>query len=293
MNLRHLQIFIKVYETKNMSQAAKELYIAQPSISLAIKEIEEHYNTKLFDRIGKHLYPTDTAHTYYQYAKHVIDLYDEMEESMMNNESMELRIGSSITIGNYILPDILKVFKTQYPDIQFHITINNSQYIEQAIYQNDIDLAIIETDPINYDIIKIPFMKDHLYTICSLDNLLTQLEHPTLNDIIHENFIMREEGSSVYKLVNSIFVSHQLNIKPSCQSTSTQAIIRAVENNLGISTLPYLLIKPALDDKRITTIPIEELHIERNYHIIYHKNKYLTPLALKFIETCQAYEKIK
>ncbi|MCD7950152.1 MAG: LysR family transcriptional regulator [Erysipelotrichaceae bacterium] len=291
MNLRHLQIFIKVYETKSMSQAAKELYIAQPSISLAIKEIEEHYNTKLFDRISKHLYPTESAHTYYQYAKHVIDLYDEMEESMMNNESMELKIGSSITIGNYILPDILKLFKSQYPDAQFHIIINNSQYIEQAIYQNDIDLALIETDPMSNDIIKIPFMKDHLYTIASPNHPLTQKEHPTLEDIKDENFIMREEGSSVYKLVNSIFVSHQLNINPSWQSTSSQAIIRAVENNLGISTLPYLLIRPALDDKRITTIPIEELHIERNYHIIYHKNKYLTSLALKFIETCQTYEK--
>lgn len=134
-------------------------------------------------------------------------------------------------------------------------------------------------------------MKDHLYTICSPNHPLTQKEHPALQDIKDENFIMREEGSSVYKLVNSIFVSNQLNIKPSWHSTSSQAIISAVENNLGISTLPYLLIKPALDDKRITTIPIKELNIERNYHIIYHKNKYLTPLALKFIETCQNYRK--
>ena len=109
MTLRHLRIFTAVCETGSMTAASERLFIAQPSISLAISEMEEYYGVKLFDRISRKLYLTDSGRRALQYARHIIDLMDEMEQGMKNADTVgRRRVGTSITIGSYLLPGYVK-----------------------------------------------------------------------------------------------------------------------------------------------------------------------------------------
>lgn len=288
MTLRHLQIFVKVYENQSITKAGHQLHIAQPSISLAIKELEEHYHIQLFDRMNRRIFPTSSANKLYQYAKHILSLYQKMEKDMQNYEEAGIiKIGSSMTISNDILPDILKQFKDKHSQIDVKIFVNNCENIEQLIIENKIDFALIENKPQNEDIVHIPFMSDYLSTIVAPHHPLLQKENIQLQELLAYPFLMREPGSSVYNLVNSVFITHQINVKPAMESTSTQAIIRAVEANLGIATLPYMLVKQALEENKVKEIYVKQLHIKRDYNIIYHKNKYISDIALNFFKTCQ------
>lgn len=112
MTLRHLRIFVAVCETGSMTAAASQLFIAQPSISLAVSEMEEYYGVKLFDRISRKLYLTENGRRALQYARHIIDLLDEMEQGVKDLDTVgQLRVGTSITIGTYLLPHYVRQLK--------------------------------------------------------------------------------------------------------------------------------------------------------------------------------------
>ena len=145
MTFRHLKIFVTVCETGSMTAAASQLFIAQPSISLAISEMEEYYGVKLFDRISRKLYLTENGRRALQYARHIIDLLDEMEQGVRDVDAMgRLKVGTSITIGTYLLPGYIKRLKQQYPALKVEASIANSETIEQQILDNEIDVGIIE-----------------------------------------------------------------------------------------------------------------------------------------------------
>ncbi|WP_028043254.1 LysR family transcriptional regulator [Candidatus Stoquefichus massiliensis] len=292
MTLRHLEIFIKVYEFQSITKAAKEMHIAQPSISLAIKEMENYYSVCFFDRMNRKIFPTAAAKQFYEYAVHIISLFSEMEKGIKNwEEEGIMRIGSSMTISQYVLPHIVQLLKEKYPNLKMKMYVYNSETLEKMIIENKIDFALVETNLQNDNIIQIPFMSDYLSTIVYPTHPLVQKQKIQLSDLIHYPILMREEGSSVYNLVNSLFVAHQYHIEYAMESTSTQAIVKSVESNLGIATLPFILVRDAIEDKKVCEIFVSELNIQRSYHIIYHKNKYLSSLSKDFFDICHDYGK--
>lgn len=116
MTLRHLKIFVTVCETNSVTKAGEKLYIAQPSISLAISELESYYGIKLFDRIGKRLQITEAGKNFLQYAAHIVGLFEEMESKVRNFDTIGvLRVGASIAIGNFLLPKYVVEFKKKPP----------------------------------------------------------------------------------------------------------------------------------------------------------------------------------
>lgn len=291
MTLRHLQIFIKVFENQSITKAAQELYLAQPAVSLAIKELEDNYGIILFERMNRRIYPTNEAKKFYEYVIHIMDLFHQMEEEtkQWENEGL-MKIGSSITNSHYVLPLIIKDFKRKYPNSKIQLYIHNSEILENKILENKIDIAIIETDIQDENIIKIPFMNDNLTTIVPCQHPLTKQKNIQLDDLLHYPFFAREQGSSVTQLVKGIFEAHQLPLTFAMESHSTQAIIKHVEYGLGIATLPSMLVKQALDKQTVEKIYIPELDIQRQYHIIYHKHKYISKMMQEFISICRQFE---
>lgn len=292
MTLRHLIIFIKVYENLSFTKAGKQLYMAQPAVSLAIKEIEEYYKIKLFDRIGRNIYPTDNAKNMYNYAIHIVKLFSQMEEEIQHwEEKGEIKIGATLTISSYIFPIIIQQLKEKYPALKIKLYVNNYIELEKYIIENKIDIALIETDIHNENIIKVPFMKDHMVTFVNINHPLLSKNEITLTDLSHYPYYLREAGSAVTKIISSIFALYQIPIFIGMESTSNDAIIKNVEAGYGIGTLSYILIKEELEKHKIKEIKVKELNINRNYHIIYHKNKYISKTSRDFFKICMDFGK--
>lgn len=288
MTLRHLKIFVTVCEEGTMTAAGEKLYIAQPSISLAISELEEYYGVKLFDRISKRLHLTQTGELFLQYATHIVSLFDEMEQSVRNSDSIgTLRLGASITAGNYLMPGYVQQLKKKYPELTIEVSIGNSEMIEKQVANNEIDAAIIEGMPQNLALQSEHLMTDPLVFICNLEHPFAAEKIVPLEALREEDFLLREKGSAVREIFDSHLSANGLKIKPLWESVSTQALVRGVKVGLGLSALPFMFVREELEKNEIATFKVEGIYLERNFSIIYHKNKFFTQSLKDFICLCK------
>ncbi len=290
MTLRHMRIFVAVCQCNSVTAAAKKLFLAQPAVSLAIRELESYYGIRLFDRISKRLYITEQGKQFLNYATHIVALFDDMEKEIKDWDSVgTLRVGSSITIGTNLLPGYVKIFKSQYPQMNLQVVINNSEEIEKSIIANEIDLALIEGVVHYPQTVYEELMDDRLIIICGKTHPLNNCKEVQLKDLPKYDFILREKGSGGRELFDSTMLVNHIEVKPVWESVSTQAIIKAVIAGHGISVLPYLLVKQYLKSNEISEVKLTDVSFNRKFYIIYHKNKYLTNSARDFISICKNY----
>lgn len=286
MTIKHLRIFLTVCETGNITGAAKKLYMSQPATSLAIKELEEYYNVRLFERFSRKIEITEAGKKLYDYAVNIIHLYTEMDNELKNwNHKGALRIGSSITIGTCLMTDFITAFRKTHPQIRPYVKIDSSDIIESLVEQNKLDLAVIEGTVHSENIVSEKLIDDKLVLICGENNALKNKKSIVLSDLKEQHFLLRERNSGTRELVESVFMLHGISINPIWESTSTEALIHAVSAGLGISILPYRLVISRLQKNNVIILPIKDAEFKRNFFLIYHKNKFMSPLCLEFIDT--------
>lgn len=289
MTLRHMKIFVSVFQNSSITKAADELHLAQPSVSFSIREIEEYYGIRLFERIGRRIFPTEAGKEFYGYALHIMSLFEEMEKKIKNWDTLgTLRIGASITIGTHILPVLIQEYQTRFPSLTIEALINSSAAIEQHVLNNTIDIGLIENHPDHPELSFIPFMEDSLCAVVSVSHPLAAQETVTLAQMSEYPFLMREKGSAGREILDACFSLNHLSVRPLWESTSTQAIVSGVAAGLGVAVLPYLLVKKEIAEhtvKQLTLLP----PLKRDLHIIYHKSKYLTSNMNSFISLCRTY----
>lgn len=283
MTLKHLRIFTTVYEKESITEASKELGLTQPATSLAIKQLEEYYSTQLFARNNRRIYITEAAKQLYAYAAPIIASYDEMDNEIKNwDNTGKLRIGSSISIGTCLMPNYIKDFRKLHPDTQVYLKIDSSDVIEKMVAENKLDFALIEGSVHLEQIISKPFMQDELSVICNRFHPLADKSVITLEDLEGEAFLLREKNSGTRELAEAILASHHFQLTPTWESTSTTAIINGVIAGLGISILPTRLVAPYTKHHQVVALQLEEISFHRTFHVIYHKNKYLSSSIKNF-----------
>lgn len=280
MTLRHMKIFLAVFQTQNITHAAELLCMTQPAVTRAIKEIESYYGVQLFDRIRKKLYITESGKLFYAHAVHISDSFNQLEKSLRNWEEIGvIRIGTTITIGNILLPKVLHKFKQEYPHLQVKATVDTGQNLQKALIDNHIDFAVIEGYIENADLLCRPIAPDRLVLILSPDDPRADSKSLHIEDLTKDSFILRNQGSISRAFVEHIFAKHEISPAPTIESVSTQAIVRAVHEGLGISFLPEQLVKNAISSKFVSTASLVDETFVRENHIVWHKQKFLSPCA--------------
>ncbi|MDY5883146.1 MAG: LysR family transcriptional regulator, partial [Roseburia sp.] len=292
MTIRHMIIFRTVCENGyNSTKAAEVLHMTQPAVSLAIKELEQYYGVLLFDRIGRRLKITDAGQHFLQYAIHISDLFSDMETGLRDWDSKGvLRIGASITIGSQFLPNYVKAFSELCPGLDVRVTVEQSERLEQKILANELDCALIEGIAHDPNIVSEAYMEDHLSVICSRDKGWKQGQVVSIEDFQRQRFLLREIGSGTREVFDRVVEQAGIHITPVWEAMSTTALVNAVINGLGIAVLPHRMILPALRQGLVCTVKVEGLSFSRNFHIIYHKDKFLTSSAKRFINLCRDFE---
>ncbi|MDE4542774.1 selenium metabolism-associated LysR family transcriptional regulator [Thermoanaerobacterium sp. R66] len=287
MNFRELNIFLSVCEYGSMSEAAKHLYMTQPAISQAISELEEEYNVKLFDRIGKKLVLTHAGEILRDYGKKINLLLMETENTLQNisdTKAGKLKLGASRTVGTYLLPKIIGKFLKLYANVELPFCISNTTEIVNMILNSEIDLGIVE-GPIHSDSIeKKHLLDDELYLICSKEHQWAKKNIIQMDDLSKADFIMREVGSGTREIFENTMKSHNIEYDIKLELNSIEAIKKAVEANLGVSVISKLALNEELKSSKLIKIEIEGIKFTRKFNIIYHKDKYLSDLHKKFID---------
>ena len=277
MTIRHLRIFVKVCECESITNASKILYMTQPAVSLAIRELEENYGIKLFDRLSRRIQITDSGKRMLAYAVHIVELFDDMERGMKNPDAVgELRIGSSLTIGACLLPRYLEKLTSLCPGIKSHVFINNSDSIVKSVREGQLDIGLVEGMVGDDTLFFISFMEDNLIAVCGQSHPFAQRESVSLDEFLSQPLLAREPGSGTRELFQSAVTLLGKQLNPAWESVSTTALIRAAEAGNGVSVLPEKLVEEYLAAGRLKKVPLGNPQLSRSFYLIYHKNKHLS-----------------
>lgn len=287
MTLRHMKIFVAVCSECSITKAAQALHIAQPAVSIAVKDLEEYYGVKLFDRISRRIHLTDMGKRFLAYATHIVSLFGDLENNLRQWEfSAKLRVGASITVGTCLMPLYVQAFYERHPTANVEVFVGSSDMIENKILQNELDIALIEgivhSDSILFDTYK----KDRLSVVCSPNDPIYSTSSITIEQLLSRPLLLREIGSGTRELFDHVLTSLEYAYVPAWESTSTQALMNAARKGLGIAVIPYMLAQEKLKTGELVEVQVDGLRFERGFHMIYHKNKFLTGLAKEFMEIC-------
>lgn len=291
MTIRHLKIFIQVADCGTMSGAASKLFISQPTVSQAIRELEEHYGMLLFERLSRKLYITENGKKLLSYARNVVDQFDNMERMIFEGEYKEkIRIGATITVGECLLSHIIKDFKKSNPNVEVYSYINNTKNIEDKLLKSQLDIGIIEGRVKSPDLLSIPEIKDSLVLACSSTHPFAKRERIKLEELTGEEFAMREPGSGTRELFERYMVDNGLPIKIACEANSSEAIKREVMENQYLAVISIRLLEEEIRRGKIHIIENTGPEWDRYFSIVYHKNKHITEEMKALIEGVKSYK---
>ena len=289
MTLRHMKVFLTVYKTQNMTLAAEQLHLTQPAVTRVIKEIENYYGVCLFERLNRRLYVTESGRRLYAQALHLIDTFESMEKEMRNLDTFGLlRIGSTIALGSYLLPELIFIFQKQIPQIQVQVTVSNRRTLQKMLLNNQLDIALIEGGVDDSHLHGEAFGGDRLVLITPPYHPLRKKKDVTLLDLLAYPLLLREKNSSVRIFVEQLFAVEGLPpLNPHWESASTQAIVQAVSYGMGISLLPEPLVKRDILLGTVCTCPVVGADLCRQNYVVWDKHKFLTKATQEFIALCK------
>ncbi|GGK08805.1 LysR family transcriptional regulator [Lentibacillus kapialis] len=294
MNYERLKTFIAVAEKNSFSEAAKMLYVTQPTITSQIKALEEELNTKLFERTTKKVEITQSAKILLKYAREIVRMNDSARKEMTQMESKtygELGMGCSLTIGEYILPEFLKAFKEAYPLIQIQVKIANSHQVISAIKDQFIDVGLIETPVEDSQINLEPFLEDEIVLIAAPDYFSGDDVHISMEQVRQSPLIFREEGSGTRSVVNYYMKKAGLtndDLQIVMELGSTEAIKAVVESGLGVSFISKSAIKKEQELGLLKAYSITDMALKRHFYIASRQHHVLKLSTEHFLETLQA-----
>ena len=288
MTLRHFQIFISVCDEQGMTQAARQLHISQPSISQAVKELEEHYQVRLFERLGKKLFLTPAGQELLHYARHIISLSAQTEKTLRSfSLAAPIRLGATLSIGESIFIDIITRLKKAMPEQEVYSHVHNTAALEDALLRDELDAALVEGSITSAYLTQIPFLEDELIFIIS--PALLPPEGFTREQLTELPFILREKGSGTHNLFEHVMNQHHLQCHVTGSYNNTESIRQAVAAGLGISAISSRLVAKELQEGKLASFTIPGITFRRSFRIVYHKNKYLTAGLKTFIDLCKSY----
>ena len=289
MNNRLLSIFIEVYEKLNMTKASEALFISQPSVSQAIKELEDYYGTKLFERYPKKLYPTPEGNVLYNYSQQILGLFDEAQKEILSIDNKgSIAVGANISAGTVLISDYIDQFHLVYPNVKVRVCVAGSAVLSQMLYSNELDLALMEDLIFDHRLIQEPFYQDRIVFVCAPSNPLVGRKNLSFTDLEKESFLLRSKGVGARDKFDYLMKLHDISIEPLWESTNTTALVNAAKANYGIAVLPYLMVKNDLKDGSLAELDLHDEAFLRNLNITYYKDKVFNKWTKEFIRVVRA-----
>jgi DNA-binding transcriptional LysR family regulator len=285
--LRQIEVFVATARTGNVTQAAAAIGMTQSAASMALAEFESQIGARLFDRIGKRLALNEDGRALYPQAVEMVERALEMEQLFrQDGRAVNLRLGASSTIGNYLLPQLIARFRAQRPGSRFELEVGNTRQVMQSVLHFEVDVGFVEGPCMDPDIEAIFWRADELAICTRPDNPLAQPGAATVEALRDAEWILRERGSGTREVVEQLLTSQLGDIKLAMELGGTEAIKRAVESGIGISCLPKIALVGAIERGNLVMLDTPFLKLTRAMHILLHKQKHRTEGMESLLKFC-------
>lgn len=287
MTLRHMRIFQKIYETQSVTRAAEALHMTQPAVTRALQELEKYYGLRLFERLNRRLTVTEAGRRMYDYALHLTETFDTMEKSLRDWERQGvLRVGASVSLGCSLLPQLARTFQEEHPGVEVRVRIANGELLRRDLLENRLDLALLEGEENGADLMLTPFAAGEMALIVPPGHPLARAGGATLAQAAAYPLLLRETGSATRRFLDQLLMSRGLAVQSVWESASTQALLSAVREGLGITLVPWALARQTVLRGEAERCPVTDAELIRRRYVAWHPSKYVTGTMRAFVNLC-------
>ncbi len=286
---RRLQVFHAVARQLSFTKAAEALFMTQPAVTFQIKQLEEHFSTRLFDRGHGRISLTPAGDIVLDYAERILGLTAELDtrlKEMTGEVAGALLIGASTTIAEFLLPQVLGEFRAKYPKVLPRLIVANSETVESRVAEYTLDLGFIEAPSHLPALVSDICADDELQVLCAPGHPLARLGAVAPRQLLEHSFISREPGSGTREVTDHYFQA--AGIRPDSLDTvmelgSPEAIKGLVSTGLGFAILSRATITKEVRLGQLVAMPLSP-PLMRTLSVVYPKEKFRSRLADTFIE---------
>jgi DNA-binding transcriptional LysR family regulator len=286
---RRLQVFYTVAKQLSFTKAAEQLFMTQPAVTFQIKQLEEQFSARLFERSHGKIALTPAGRLVMEYAGRILGLSEEMETRVAElNGTMSgpLLLGASTTIAEFILPRILGEFKVEHPQVHAHLTVGNSETIESRVADHALDLGLIESPSHLPSLATEVCCEDELVLICQPVHRFAKAAAVKAQDLAGEPFVSRELGSGTREFMDQYLRSCDVapeDLNMVMELGSPEAIKGVVETGLGVSIVSHATVVKELKLGTLAAVRLAPRLI-RTFSIVQSREKFRSRLLTTFIE---------
>ena len=282
MEWQQLEYFVAVAKMEHMTRAAEKLAISQPALSRSISKLEDELGVPLFDRQGRSIMLNRYGELFLYRVQRMQKEYEKavLELQQLNNPELgDVSLGFLHTLGTSIVPDLIRAFRQQHPQIRFHFTQNYSHSQLKQLLAGELDLCLlsaIETEP---PVCWKELWRDELYIMVPIDHHLANRTSIKMEELEDENFVLMKKGYTLRKTADRLLAEAGIKPKITYEGDEVSTIAGFIGAGLGVSLLPD---DEDLNPKKIVKIHVEDMVCERIIGMAWIENRYLPPAAQQF-----------
>ncbi|MGH8619499.1 MAG: LysR substrate-binding domain-containing protein [Burkholderiales bacterium] len=284
---RRLQVFHTVAKQLSFTKAAELLCMTQPAVTFQVKQLEEHYNTRLFERHHGRISLTPAGETVFAYAERILALGRELDtrvNELTGEVGGPLLLGASMTIAEYILPRVLGEFRAQHPQVRAQLTVANSETIESRVADRTLDLGLIESPAHLPGLHTEPLGEDELVMVCAPGHPLAGKAEVTPPEIAANPYVWRESGSGTREFAEQYF--REQGIAPDdfnvvMELGSPEAIKGLIETGIAVAVMSRATLYKETRLRTLVAVPLRPRLI-RTFSLVYPEERFRSRLVSAF-----------
>ncbi len=295
LTLRQLRVFCTVARLLSYTRAAEELGCQQPTVSALIAELERITELTLLEQWGKRLTLTDEGRVFYAHSQHVLAAEEEIRRVALElrnagtSEHAALHVAADTTVGTYVLPRLLGLFRKFQPTVTLHLRVANRAEVRSSLLAGNADLAIAGRPPMVDGLEFEPFLPNPLVVVASPSHPLAQQHQISLPRLAEETFLLREVGSGTRAAVEELFEVVGVPLKIGMVLGHIEAIKQTIAAGLGVSVLSEVAVRREVQQGTLTILSVEQFPLQRRWYIARLATQPLTPSATDFITFLHTY----
>ena len=286
---RRLQVFHAVAKHLSFTKAAEALFMTQPAVTFQIRQLEEHFNTRLFDRAHGRITLTPAGAMALEYAERILNLSSELDtrlKEMSGQVAGPLLIGASTTIAEFLLPQVLGEFKSRHPAVVPRLFVANSEAVQGRIVERTLDLGFIEGESHLPSLVTDVCCDDELRVVCAPSHPLARLESVAPKALMEHAYVSREPGSGTREVIDNYLAKAGVSpdsLQVVMELGSPEALKGLVATGLGFTIMSRAIAALEVKLGRLVQVPLAPPLI-RHLSVVYPKERFHSRLVNEFVQ---------
>ena len=286
---RRLQVFHAVAKHLSFTKAAEALFMTQPAVTFQIRQLEEHFDTRLFDRAHGRIALTAAGQVALEYAEKILGMSAELDtrlKEMSGQVAGPLLIGASTTIAEFMLPQVLGEFKSRYPGVVPRLFVANSEAVQARIAERTLDLGFIEGESHLPSLVTDTCSEDELQVVCAPSHPLAKAGTVAPKALTEHAYISREPGSGTREVIDHYL--QKAGVPPDALQVvmelgSPEALKGLAATGLGFAIMSRATVAKETQLGQLVRIPLAP-RLTRRLSVVYPKERFHSRLVNSFVQ---------